>query len=109
MLNKIAWKLENPKLRTMSGPNVVMPPDGIETAVKSENQIQVFRSVKHSQTWSQRHVPEAIPCWFIRRRSMAINFSSWVRKRAFMGESGSQIKTITENTTVRRPQNKKMI
>lgn len=109
MFAKIAVKGENPKLRTMSGPKVVMPPEGIDTAVSSENQIHVFRSIKHSQTWSHLHLPEAMPCWFMRRRSIAITFSSWVRKRAFMGESASQMNTITEKTTVRRPQNKKMI
>jgi hypothetical protein len=32
---------------------------------------------------------------------MAISFSSCVRKRAFMGESGSQMYTTAENTTTR--------
>ena len=91
MLNKIAWKLEKPKLRTIKGPKVVIPPLGIETAVSRAVQIQVLGSRRHSQTWSQRHVPEAIPCWFMRRRSIAMSFSEGVRKRACMGESGSQM------------------
>lgn len=109
MLKRIVVKLSNPKDFTMSGPKVVMPPDGIDTAVSMQNHIQVLTSKKHSLTWSQRQTPDEIPIWFIRRRSIANSLSSPLKNVALIGESGSQMNTTTEKATVNAPQKRKMI
>lgn len=109
MLNSMVVKLSNPNDFTINGPKVEMPPDGMETTVSNAVQIQVFGSKKHSHTWSDRHSPDEMPIWFMRRRSMARSLSSPLRKRAFIGESGRKRKITREKTTVSKPQKRKMI
>jgi hypothetical protein len=73
------------------------------------NQPQVLRSSTASRVWSHLHFRFTIPIWFARSRSMAISFSPSLRKLASMGESGIQIKAMTENARERQPQYRKMI
>ena len=50
ILKRIVVNGSKPKLSTIRGPNVEIPPDGIETAVNIENQNQVFTSRNTSLT-----------------------------------------------------------
>lgn len=43
---------------------MLMPPDGIETAINMENQQYVLMSYATSLTWSDRHTPDDIPWLF---------------------------------------------
>ena len=61
MLKRVVVKLSYPNAFTIKGPNVEMPPLGIETAVSMENQSQVLTSRRHSLTWSHFHWPEETP------------------------------------------------
>ncbi len=78
-------------------------------AINIATQSQVLTSSRQSLTWSHRHSPDEIPCWFMRSRSMAISLSSDVKKRACIGESGKKTKTRAEKATVRHPQKRKII
>lgn len=61
MLKRIVVNGSKPKLSTIKGPNVEMPPEGMDTAVSMENQSQVLTSRKTSLTWSHRQIPEETP------------------------------------------------
>ena len=90
MFNKIAVYLSNPKFRKISGPNVVMPPEGTEMEKMRQNQHHVLISRSASVTCDHFHSLETTPMLFSARRSMASTFSSSLKKRASIGESGTR-------------------
>jgi len=75
-----------------------------DIAMTRKNQQYDLGSMNASRTWSQRQFLDTMPIWFARRRSIAMSLCPSFQNVASIGESGKNMKEITENTKVRAPQ-----